>query len=433
MTLIELLVAMAIIAVVSIMCVSAFSMILGSEMRETNTRLASEQAEERIAADGEPTTTMAAVISLGGFEIPSETGTYSEITGDGDTIAGEDGQIDISGKRSYTVLKGSEPLPPRSRPLFFGDFSSNPTAKIDLEAVGTVIDTGAVGNTEPYTIPISGTYRLEVWGAKGGGNGGPGSLQGGNGGYATGAVYLTKGDVLHLYAGGAGTSSSTVVPGGFNGGGKNSIYRGYGDTGTGGGASDIRVAGDTFYHRVIVAGGGGGAGHREEGLLCAGGAGGGPTGIDGKDRDSTLLGRGGSQTGGGGTGSTAHDLVNGPGKFGSGGFTDRSSRLGGGGGGGWYGGGAGSQGGAGGGSGWVYTASAFINWQSGNVADATKYELEKLNPKPYLQDAQTVAGDQNIPDPLDTSFDPDHPETTTIAKMTGNPHGGFIRITYLGS
>jgi hypothetical protein len=79
-------------------------------MRETNTRLASEKAEERIAAGDEPTTKMAVDLPLGGYTIPWTTAeTYEEAAGEGDQIATENGQIDVSGDRSYTVMRDKEP------------------------------------------------------------------------------------------------------------------------------------------------------------------------------------------------------------------------------------------------------------------------------------------------------------------------------------
>jgi prepilin-type N-terminal cleavage/methylation domain-containing protein len=110
MTLVEVMIAMALIAIVATMCVAAFMMVIGAEMRETNTRLASEKAEERIAAGDEPTTKMAVDLQLGGYTIPwTGTETYEETAGTDAAIATENGQIDVSGSRSYTILKGNEP------------------------------------------------------------------------------------------------------------------------------------------------------------------------------------------------------------------------------------------------------------------------------------------------------------------------------------
>jgi prepilin-type N-terminal cleavage/methylation domain-containing protein len=110
MTLVEVMVAMAIIAIVASICVSAFMMVIGSEMRETNTRLASEEAEERIATGNEPTTKMTGDLPLGDYTIPwTAVETYEEEEGAGDSIATENGEIDVSGDRSYTVIRDVEP------------------------------------------------------------------------------------------------------------------------------------------------------------------------------------------------------------------------------------------------------------------------------------------------------------------------------------
>lgn len=70
---------------------------------------------------------------------------------------------------------------------------------------------------------------------------------------------------LYIYTGGKGTdddgtyTSSSVLAGGFNGGGYGRAWHGtYHEGGGGGGASDIRLATDSLYARVIVAGAGGG-------------------------------------------------------------------------------------------------------------------------------------------------------------------------------
>ena len=68
---------------------------------------------------------------------------------------------------------------------------------------------------------------------------------------ANGTLTLTAKTTLYIYSGGQPTA---VKVGGFNGGGTG-YSSGYG----GGGASDIRIAKDSLYARVIVAGGGGGA------------------------------------------------------------------------------------------------------------------------------------------------------------------------------
>ncbi|NCU76919.1 MAG: hypothetical protein EBV59_08235 [Synechococcaceae bacterium WB7_1C_051] len=178
------------------------------------------------------------------------------------------------------------------------------------------------GNVQTFTAPFTGNFTLELWGAQGGNDG----QQGANGGYATGQISLTSGQVINVYVGGQGIGCNSASGGGWNGGGNAGNA---GCSGGGGGASDIRVAGNSLNDRVIVAGGGGGGGNS---ILP--GAGGGLVGINGS-------GAGGTQASGG-AGSNA-------GSFGQGGH---KSGDGGGGGGGWYGGGAayGDDGGGGGSS-----------------------------------------------------------------------------------
>lgn len=98
------------------------------------------------------------------------------------------------------------------------------------------------------------------------------------GGYATGELAVSPGDVLNIYVGGQPSGE----PGGFNGGGAgDSLGAG------GGGASDVRTAGNTLNDRVIVAGGGGGGGIWS-GANVIGGVGGGLTGVTGSEHQITL-------------------------------------------------------------------------------------------------------------------------------------------------
>lgn len=62
--------------------------------------------------------------------------------------------------------------------------------------------------------------------------------------------------------------------GGYNGGGASSSTRNF--TGSGGGASDVRVAPYALANRLVVAGGGGGAGYNCASNMEMGGAGGSP-------------------------------------------------------------------------------------------------------------------------------------------------------------
>ncbi len=251
----------------------------------------------------------------------------------------------------------------------------------ELLALGTTYEFSYTGSVQSFTVPENGIYRLEVWGAQGGGN----SDNGGKGGYSIGDVALSKNQTLYIYVGQKGPSGGTDAIT-FGGGGLVGIS--YTIAGQGGGASDIRIGTNNLYARVIVAGGGGGA-H----TLYGGGYGGGSTGGQGLINSSSLPGGlGGTQTLGG-DGRAAADGTFGQGG-GQAGYTDGS------GGGGWYGGGMGYTGSSqtgGGGSSWIYTASTFSVWQTAYPSLAASYWL--LNSSYYLANASTIAGNASMPSP----------------------------------
>lgn len=276
----------------------------------------------------------------------------------------------------------------------------------DISSVTTtsVLDFKYTGAVQSIILP-KGTYTLECWGAQGGNrsqDSASATVTGsGLGGYSIGTLTLTQSTTCYIYVGGKGGMSSSTgnvkVKGGFNGGGFAS-HESTGEPGNGGGgATDVRIAQDSLYARVIVAGGGGGSGEDNE----TGGYGGGETGGAGSGNTSLTQ---ASQTSGG-TNSFG---------FGLGGNTYN----GGAGGGGWYGGasrysvssystGSDSEGG-GGGSGYVYTSSTASNYPSGCL----------LNSSYYLTNAQTIAGNQSFTSPTGSS-------------ETGHAGNGFCRITNL--
>ena len=184
----------------------------------------------------------------------------------------------------------------------------------DLEATDQDVDidytlapetfeyTGAV---QTFTVPRTGTYTLEAWGAEGG----SGTTGGAKGGYAKADFNLSIGDVLYIYVGGkggdGGASTSTTRGaggvGGWNGGrdGGASYFSddGWRGGGGGGGATHIAVSPigvigilsltklssyeGSEGHLLLVAGGGGGGSWATN----TAGAGGGTTGIAGKNGD----------------------------------------------------------------------------------------------------------------------------------------------------
>ena len=101
---------------------------------------------------------------------------------------------------------------------------------------GDILNCPYSGAVKSITLP-KGQYKLEVWGAQGGYR--SSTTYGGKGGYAVGTINLTAKTTVYLYAGGAGntptTATSSIYPGGFNGGGYRYGYKG------GGGGSDVRI------------------------------------------------------------------------------------------------------------------------------------------------------------------------------------------------
>ena len=236
-------------------------------------------------------------------------------------------------------------------------------------SAGKVWNYGYTGGVQSFTVPCSGTYKLEVWGAQGANCG---THSGGYGGYSVGNKALQSGQSLYIGVGGTGAQGGvsaggsdywTNVSGGYNGGGQgvmtyfSSSYTQGGSSG--GGATHIAttnrgVLSNYSSYRsevLIVAGGGGGAAITSgwfppsynwysEGNV--GGAGGGTNGSHG----------GGSEGGGGGTQSSGGSCYSGSSGFGYGGSS--GIYKGGAGGGGWYGGGSSvNSSGGGGGSGYI--------------------------------------------------------------------------------
>ena len=205
---------------------------------------------------------------------------------------------------------------------------------------------------QEFTAPVSGNYKLEVWGAQGGnsydsGNGYTNTVYGGKGGYCSGEVTFSSNLNVYVYIGqsGEGTREKT-----FNGGGKGgSAYNGR----SGGGATDVRLVKgngtwsdfNSLKSRIIVAAGGGGAQHYLEGSNGgnAGGLGGQDGFRSGNNNVLYTLATGATQTSGGTRGKGGNYLFEGTnGVFGIGGDYD-SNDHGSGGGGGYYGGGGGGH------------------------------------------------------------------------------------------
>lgn len=149
---------------------------------------------------------------------------------------------------------------------------------------GTVFNFDYTGTVQEVTLP-PGRYKLQCWGAQGG-NSYSYSGVGSKGGYSEGEITLSETATLYIFVGGKGGngSSTSVVNGGWNGGGGSVGRSSYnsGDTygisypACGGGATDIATvtsgmsygsyrtnrSNASLLSRCIVAGGGAGASAR---------------------------------------------------------------------------------------------------------------------------------------------------------------------------
>ena len=227
--------------------------------------------------------------------------------------------------------------------------------RVPVSSVQTFNYTGAV---QTFTVPSGVTsITVDAKGARGGNsaeNPGYGALPGGDGGRVQTTMTVTAGEVLYIYVGGRGYGGCYCFPNsppapGWNGGGAGTEE----NAGTGGGATDIRIGGQTLNDRVVVAGGGGGA--VSGGCWSApsefggGGDGGGLAGGTGEAMEcysATALAQGGTQVAGGLASCSAPTSCASAGTLGQGG---NAREYGGSGGGGWYGGGGGYHFHAGGG------------------------------------------------------------------------------------
>ena len=235
----------------------------------------------------------------------------------------------------------------------------------------TVFNFDYTGAEQTFIAPVSGTYKLETWGAQGGSTY---DYYGGYGGYSSGAISLTENDVAYINIGGSGQVSSEGIYGGYNGGGSSNKNWGNFEIsrqGSGGGATHIAGMSGVLSslenikkHILIVSGGGGGAnywpGNSEiKPQYGYGGSAGGFVGNTGTTvcpgyEDCHSPGTGGSQVAGGM--SYGENIQSG---FGIGG-TGNSTNVGGAGGGGGFYGGGGSLDNAGGGGGSGYIGNSLL-------------------------------------------------------------------------
>ena len=316
--------------------------------------------------------------------------------------------------------------------------SNENTISADSKKVYHLQDYDYTGGVQIFTVPETGTYKFELWGASGGDID---TYTGGNGAYVTGEIDLTQGTNLYLYVGGQG-SNSTV--GGYNGGSNISEDQELFGC-SGGGATDIRIDYGTWTYtnwddeqglknRIMVAAGGGGANNRNKYPIMGdisyrfgvgnGGAGGELIGEDGVSTDYWTvdgsisynqhgIGYGGKQTSGGDY--ILYDEQNNivesilTGGFGK---TIYNGHIQSGGGSGYYTGGMGGHGGAGGGS-------SFISGHTGcNAIDANGTHTNQANHfSGYVfRNSQMISGSKSMPNPRGND------------EVTGNDGNGYIKV-----
>ena len=208
------------------------------------------------------------------------------------------------------------------------------------------------GGEQTFTVPTTGTYKLETWGAQG--YSVNSTYFGGYGGYSVGFVQLKNNTNLYIYVGQngpGGYGSFTSYPNGGASYGASPVQGG-----SGGGSTHILLTESDLsalknnLDEILIVSGGGGAATYYTGWNGTGGHAGGYMGGTGTrltiDAGKYTAGTGGSQTSGGSTGSCGGEN----GSFGKGGST---STWGGSGGGGFYGGGGNCGATGGGGSGYI--------------------------------------------------------------------------------
>ena len=233
--------------------------------------------------------------------------------------------------------------------------------------------TGAV---QTWTVPAGVNYIfVKMWGGGGGGGSYGGWRQGstgGAGGYSEGLVPVVPGQTVSITVARCGYPRWGTNGGWPNGG---AASTGGGDNqyaGAGAGSSSIIVPTINGGSPCMFAGGGGGGGCVNGWARNPGGAGGGLNGEDAYGEYQTytpysIVGRAGTQTGGGGA-VGGSQTTGGSGTYNQGGTHQHANCYGGGGGGGYYGGSSGcytasnSMSGGGGGSGFIH--SAIINGQT---------------------------------------------------------------------
>ena len=311
----------------------------------------------------------------------------------------------------------------------------------------TVFNFGYTGAEQTFVAPVSGTYKIELWGSSGNDRADWTAADDtsvlrnsyGLGGYTNGKIFLNNYTNFWVYIGGKDA---------YNGGGNGEAK--------GGGATDIRVENDNLYSRIMVAGGGGGGLFGGGATLVKRGNAGGLTGYDAdavigssetfNEYTTGFSGHGGTQYSGGKTGETGYDSydMTMDGSFGKGGEFLRDNPLNyraSGGGGGWYGGGHGRHPGAtwpGGGGGSSYisghqgclavSSNSSTSLKNGCTKDSNSLECSISYTGYYFTNTLMIDGEgYRWTDKKEEQIGmPSHSDNSIIMGNSGN---GYARIT----
>ena len=295
----------------------------------------------------------------------------------------------------------------------YPDFPQSVTMSRDEEIVTTFSYTGS---SQTFTVPSGvSTITIQAWGAQGcAGHYGGGGYPGGKGGYATGSLIVSAGDVLYVFVGQQPTATDDDRQGGG-----------------GGGATDVRYAnGDGtwnhstgLYSRIIVAGGGSGThgGSYSSGTIGTGGG----TEATVSYYNSLPSSTAASQSTGGmdnGNSNGFNEQYEQNGAFGYAGYAINTPNNFGDAYGGWNGGGKGNRWVVGGGGGGWYGGATV--WPQGGGGSG--YTLTSSSHKPngydpsssyYLSSTDLIAGNASMPNP-------------DGGTMTGQDGNGLVVISY---
>ena len=284
-----------------------------------------------------------ATITLGNSNLGTTPSTY---------YYSSDGGKNYVTSTSNTYTFASQANPSYAYKAYSADASGNTSRVFETSTYGYYGLVDYSNQIQTKTITESGYYKLETWGAQGGGDT---KYVGGYGGYSVGYIYLSPNSTLYLAIGGAGgycTGSSCTSVGGYNGGGNCKAYTDSTSTcGAGGGATHIATIPGVLASLennkdsiLIVSGAGGGGNYCNDWNYASGGMGGGFTGGSAIDLGAPdFSANGGLDTKGG--------TQDGGWKFGLGRGSEGANFVGGGGG--YYGGNSTFINGSGGGSGYI--------------------------------------------------------------------------------